>query len=123
MVGFTRLLLRGKFATSPTVSGYTWLELMLLSIAFADSPLSLVQSNTSHSHKALGHQIREFATAAVTVMKFMLKGSTANHVPGIHEASKQDANLWTQRPHHAHECACLIVHSRAGSSAYTHVVT
>ena len=73
IVGFTRLLTRGKFAISPKTSGYTWLELFLCSVALSDSPLSHIQCTTARSQKALVHQIREFATAASTVLKFILK--------------------------------------------------
>ena len=73
MMGFTRLILRGCFAKSPTSSGYTWLEIMLLSIALSDSPLSHVRSHDAQSQKVLTHQLREFATAATTILKFMLK--------------------------------------------------
>ena len=73
MQGFTKLLTHGLFAASPTTSGYTWLELLLLSISLTYAPLTHIRSNTARTQKPLVHQIREFAASDTTILKFMLK--------------------------------------------------
>ena len=50
----------------------TWLELMYFSIAMAENPLTLLQSSTAQAQVNIARQLREFAAAATTTLKFAL---------------------------------------------------
>ena len=72
IASFAHLLTHGLFARTTHTSGMTWLELMFLSIAMTDNPLTLVQSSTAQAQINIARQLREFAAAATTTLKFAL---------------------------------------------------
>ena len=72
IMGFAKLLTHGLFALTTHTSGMTWLELMFISIAMTDHPMTLLQSSTAQAQVNLARQLREFAAAATTTLKFAL---------------------------------------------------
>ena len=72
VASFVRLLTYGLFARTTQTSGLTWLELMFISIAMTEHPLSLLQSSSAQAQVSLARQLREFTTAATVTLKFML---------------------------------------------------
>ena len=72
ITGFAHLLTHGLFARTTNTSGMTWLELMFISIAMTDHPMTLLQSSTAQAQVNLARQLREFATAATTTLRFAL---------------------------------------------------
>ena len=72
IMGFATLLTHGLFALTTHTSGMTWLELMFISIALTDHPMTLLQSSTARAQVNLARQLREFAAAATTTLKFAL---------------------------------------------------
>ena len=69
---FVKLLSHCRFAQTHSIAGLTWLELLFMTIAMADNPMTYLRSTTASSHKSLARQLREFATVATAVLKFAL---------------------------------------------------
>ena len=72
ITAFAKLLTCSTFCIASHCSGITWLELFFLTIAAADNPWALLHSNTANAQPTIARQLREFATAATTTLKFML---------------------------------------------------
>ena len=84
MIGFAQLLSHHTFAVSPSCSGFTWLELLLLSIAASPNPASVFTSNTAAPSKKLAHLIRDFTNKARTYLKFAYTPDIVNHFHVTH---------------------------------------
>ena len=69
---FVKLLTHGRFAMTSSTSGLTWLELLFLTVAMVDNPLTHLRSTTAQAQKTLARQLLEFATAAAAALKFAL---------------------------------------------------
>ena len=70
MIGFAQLLSHHRFATSPSCSGFTWLEFLLLSIAASPNPAEVFTSSSAEPARKLMHLVREFTTKAKHYLKF-----------------------------------------------------
>ena len=124
IAGFTKLLARGLFATSPTTSGYTWLELMLLSIAMTDSPLSHIYTiHHSELAKSACTPTKRICSSSHTGAQVHVKNRTTNHVLGIHKIAQQNAHIWVSQSHYSHMCPCAVESRSPASITHTHVIS
>ena len=105
---FAKLLMFGRFAHTQNSSGLTWLELFILSISFADNPMSLLRSSTAQAQKPIARQLREFIAAASDFVKFAL---TPNHQAIFRASTKQPNRLAAFGYYNrvAHTCAHIFI--------------
>ena len=78
MTGFAQLLSHHSCAASPCHSGFTWLELLLLSIAASPNPTTIYVSNSAAPTKKLAHLLRDFTNKARTYLKFAYTPDVVN---------------------------------------------
>ena len=84
MIGFAQLLSHHRFATSPSCSGFTWMEFLLLSIAASPNPAAVFTSGSAEPARKLMHLVREFTNKAKQYLKFAYTPEFGNHFHVTH---------------------------------------
>ena len=95
----------------------SWLELFFLSVAMSSNPWALLHSTSAHAQPTIARQLREFATAATTTLKFALTDDDQRHFLASTKQPNRLASFGYQN-RTTHTCAHIAMNRRTQSALH-----